>query len=238
MSYQVRAALAAGVLTWMACAPAKAEVYWSSPAIACVPDAGTSRNARYATPYSMAVELSQGKVDPVILNCAVTPNHAAQLPDRMSLTYRDTTGTSAAAFAKAFFVKIDRNTGAVSTIASVSSNVSPSTAVHFWQSGQFAQALNFNANYYFVRLFLDRSATSQTVQAFGVAVENNCSNGTIEAPETCDDGNLAAGDGCSASCQIEMPLLCGNGALDPGEQCDDGNTTDGDGCSSQCLIEP
>lgn len=238
MSIQVRVALAAGVLAWVACTPAKAEVYWSSPAIACVPDAGTLRSARYATPYSMAVELAQGKVDPVILNCAVTPNHAAQLPDRMSLTYRDATGTSAAAFVKAFFVKINRTTGAATTISSVSSNASSSTSVKFWQSSQFAQALDFNTNYYFVRLLLDRSATSQTVQAFGVAVENNCGNGKIEAPETCDDGNYAGGDGCSASCLIEVTPVCGNGAVEQGEQCDDGNTTNGDGCSFQCLIEP
>jgi cysteine-rich repeat protein len=186
----------------------------------------------------MAVELAQGKVDPVILNCAVTPNHAAQLPDRMSLTYRDATGTSAAAFAKAFFVKINRASGVVSTISSVSSNASSSTAVNFWQSGQFAQALDFNTNYYFVRLLLDRSATSQTVQAFGVAVENNCGNGKVEAPENCDDGNYTGGDGCSAVCLTEVLPFCGDGALDPGEECDDGNTTSGDGCSAQCLIEP
>jgi cysteine-rich repeat protein len=28
-----------------------------------------------------------------------------------------------------------------------------------------------------------------------------CGNGTIESPETCDDGNLADGDGCNADCQ-------------------------------------
>lgn len=30
-----------------------------------------------------------------------------------------------------------------------------------------------------------------------------CGNGTIEPPETCDDSNTTAGDGCSATCQIE-----------------------------------
>jgi cysteine-rich repeat protein len=33
-----------------------------------------------------------------------------------------------------------------------------------------------------------------------------CGNGVIEQPETCDDGNTTAGDGCSATCTLEpMP---------------------------------
>src|SRR5450755_2201622 len=30
-----------------------------------------------------------------------------------------------------------------------------------------------------------------------------CGNGTIDPGETCDDGNVASGDGCSATCQTE-----------------------------------
>ncbi|MCH7850131.1 MAG: hypothetical protein IH845_00630 [Nanoarchaeota archaeon] len=30
-----------------------------------------------------------------------------------------------------------------------------------------------------------------------------CGNGIIESPETCDDGGIVSGDGCSATCQIE-----------------------------------
>jgi cysteine-rich repeat protein len=62
-----------------------------------------------------------------------------------------------------------------------------------------------------------------------------CGNGTIEIGETCDDGNTMAGDGCDASCQIEV--VCGDGVLQPGEQCDDHNTNAGDGCSPSCQLE-
>ncbi len=31
-----------------------------------------------------------------------------------------------------------------------------------------------------------------------------CGNGTAESPEQCDDGNLSAGDGCSATCDLEV----------------------------------
>jgi cysteine-rich repeat protein len=48
-------------------------------------------------------------------------------------------------------------------------------------------------------------------------------------PEQCDDNNTTAGDGCSATCQIET---CGNGVTESinGEQCDDGNLMDLDAC--------
>ncbi len=77
--------------------------------------------------------------------------------------------------------------------------------------------------------------------------------------EACDDGNTAAGDGCSATCkQVEpgfscprasgvggactaVPMeVCGDGKVSfaNGEFCDDGNTTAGDGCGATCRVEP
>jgi cysteine-rich repeat protein len=35
-----------------------------------------------------------------------------------------------------------------------------------------------------------------------------CGNGTQEAGETCDDGNMTGGDGCSASCAVEANYAC------------------------------
>jgi cysteine-rich repeat protein len=69
--------------------------------------------------------------------------------------------------------------------------------------------------------------------------EEGCGNGTVDAGETCDDGNTTSGDGCSATCQTEEqpPCCCGDGVINGGEQCDDGNTTSGDGCSSTCQTE-
>jgi len=67
-----------------------------------------------------------------------------------------------------------------------------------------------------------------------LCIEDGCGNAIVEAGETCDDGNVIDGDGCSHSCQQEG---CGNSQLDPGEQCDDGNTVEGDGCSPGCTLE-
>ncbi len=64
-----------------------------------------------------------------------------------------------------------------------------------------------------------------------------CGDGLPGAGEQCDDGNNVDGDGCSASCQIEVPV-CGDGKINQSsEQCDDGNTVSGDKCSATCEIE-
>lgn len=67
--------------------------------------------------------------------------------------------------------------------------------------------------------------------------------------ETCDDGNLISGDGCSSSCTIETNYVCnttpnpnvcykcGNNILQYLEECDDGNNVSGDGCSATCMLE-
>jgi cysteine-rich repeat protein len=75
-----------------------------------------------------------------------------------------------------------------------------------------------------------------------------CGNGVIEGTEVCDDGNTAAGDGCSATCTVETGYICtaagcsllsncGDNTLNLGEACDDGNTAAGDGCSATCSVE-
>ncbi|MDD5055506.1 MAG: DUF4215 domain-containing protein [Candidatus Peribacteraceae bacterium] len=62
-----------------------------------------------------------------------------------------------------------------------------------------------------------------------------CGDGTVDADEQCDDGNLKNGDGCSGECTIET---CGNGIVDPSEQCDSAadNGTSGEPCSLTCMI--
>ena len=64
-----------------------------------------------------------------------------------------------------------------------------------------------------------------------------CGNGVVEEGEECDDGNTAAGDGCSGNCEVEPPAVCGNGIVESGEYCDDNNNDDGDGCSADCQNE-
>ncbi|HET6343482.1 MAG TPA: DUF4215 domain-containing protein, partial [Myxococcota bacterium] len=67
-----------------------------------------------------------------------------------------------------------------------------------------------------------------------------CGDGELEGLEQCDDGGNAPGDGCSATCTVELNVgdaRCANGELEAGETCDDRNTSNGDGCSAMCQYE-
>jgi cysteine-rich repeat protein len=82
----------------------------------------------------------------------------------------------------------------------------------------------------------------------GVEVPHGgCGNGVLDPGEQCDDGNKAAGDGCSSICQIPrgwtcthpgtpctIAEVCGDAVLAASEACDDGNVYGGDGCSADC----
>jgi fibro-slime domain-containing protein len=79
-----------------------------------------------------------------------------------------------------------------------------------------------------------------------VAIE--CGDSRIDPPETCDDKNSEAGDGCSATCEREVGWTCtlpgiacvatecGDGIVAGFEQCDDGGAT-APGCADDCQLE-
>jgi fibro-slime domain-containing protein len=80
-----------------------------------------------------------------------------------------------------------------------------------------------------------------------------CGDKKVGGGEQCDDGQATpkAGDGCDASCQLEMgwvcpvvgepcvAALCGDNLIAGTEQCEDGNMmpVGGDGCSAMCTRE-
>jgi cysteine-rich repeat protein len=68
------------------------------------------------------------------------------------------------------------------------------------------------------------------------ALTGVCGDGSANLVEECDDGNTAAGDGCSAACVFES-ASCGDTVVQQGEQCDDGNVAAGDGCGATCQAE-
>ncbi|MCU0691586.1 MAG: DUF4215 domain-containing protein [Polyangiaceae bacterium] len=53
-----------------------------------------------------------------------------------------------------------------------------------------------------------------------VCVPAGCGNGVKEATEGCDDGNVAAGDGCSATCLTELGRACPGDAFCASGACD------------------
>jgi cysteine-rich repeat protein len=60
-----------------------------------------------------------------------------------------------------------------------------------------------------------------------------CGDGTVDANETCDDGNSVGNDGCAADCTLEF---CGNGRQEGDEACDDQNSSNDDGCVQGCQL--
>jgi len=82
----------------------------------------------------------------------------------------------------------------------------------------------------------------------GLCVVSICGDGIVSGMEACDDGNLNVGDGCNATCNVEMGYacsgmpsvcgpVCGDGTKLGNEACDDGNLNSGDCCSSACALE-
>jgi len=46
----------------------------------------------------------------------------------------------------------------------------------------------------------------------GGALAQVCGDSSVDSAEACDDGNIVAGDGCSATCSVETGWSCGCGA--------------------------
>ena len=61
----------------------------------------------------------------------------------------------------------------------------------------------------------------------------DCGNGALDGGEECDDGNLAGGDCCSATCQLEGAL----GSCDDGDPCSQDSCGTG-GCQNDAAPAP
>ncbi len=74
-----------------------------------------------------------------------------------------------------------------------------------------------------------------------------CGDGMVSFPEQCDDAGLDAGDGCDATCKLEIgfkcsgepstcePTACGDGLVEGTELCEPSSDA---GCTSQCQFAP
>ncbi|HMI92271.1 MAG TPA: DUF4215 domain-containing protein, partial [Polyangiales bacterium] len=91
-------------------------------------------------------------------------------------------------------------------------------------------------------------ALSHSLQAIGCGDGYSDYMGQYGAPEACDDGGHATGDGCDPTCRPEpgwacdfqghcVPVVCGDGIVNGDEECDDSNALATDGCSASCTLE-
>jgi hypothetical protein len=157
----------------MTAGEAEAKVYWSSIATACTPDSTAIQNDRYTTTPDSTISPAAKAHDPIVLICAVPQKEAAEEPDTLSMTYLDSTGKGPNAKVQAQLIRVNRNSGARRVAATVSSNDATATTIAYRKSGAFAQALNFIAFYYYIRIEIDRSAASDNVKSLGVALESS-----------------------------------------------------------------
>ena len=73
----------------------------------------------------------------------------------------------------------------------------------------------------------DTTDTTETTIAAPI-----CGDGSVDAGESCDDGDQDNSDDCLETCEV---AFCGDGFVHEGvEACDDGNDISGDGCEPGC----
>jgi cysteine-rich repeat protein len=129
--------------------------------------------------------------------------------------------------------------------------VSVATAVHgvvvlVGSTVTFVPDTNYAGAASFEYVVSDGSLTA--VGRVAVTVTSACGDGVANGAEGCDDGGFSPGDGCGASCQVEVGWtcagqpsactpVCGDTLILGGEQCDDGNVLPGDGCGPTCRLE-
>jgi cysteine-rich repeat protein len=227
-----RAVVLASIVASSAAPGAVAEVYWSTAASGCFADSAAMRSNRYSLATDTSITFRGGETGTIILVCGVARHVGSTVaPDVLGLAYRDSTGTGTAAGVQAELVRVDRQTGARTIVASVASDSSSLQVTNHVQSAAFNEALDFTSSYYHVRVALKRGQGNQDARAFAVMIESLCGNGDLDAGEMCEDGNNNNLDGCSATCQVEIGSDCGNNIIEGSEECD-GAELGGASCSS------
>lgn len=150
---------------------ANAATYWSAISTGCIPDAASIQANRYASSSDSVIKHRGTNVQRIVLICSVSPNDQGQAPNVLTMTYRDSTATGAKAYVRAQLISVSRASGARVVVTTVSSNSSSVSSVSQLTSAPFSHVLDFNTSYYFVKIEMDRSTSSQTVSTVGVALD-------------------------------------------------------------------
>lgn len=144
--------------------------YWSSIGAGCVSTDATIQGDRYLT-VAGGVKPAPNATDLITLFCPVAPNEGAYEPNALYLTYRDSTGFGDSAYVQAQLWKMDRQSSAITPIATVRSDSYGDTGT-VQHHDFFYHAFDFGRNHYFVRVDLDRSSAAEDIIFSGVALGN------------------------------------------------------------------
>ncbi len=152
-----------------AAADVEGTVYWSTAAHACTPSPPTIQNDRHTYLFNYA-SWNGTNLDTIVFYCSVQPNTGETSPNRMYLTTLDNTGSAADTYVHAELYKISRSTGGYTLLDTASSDSTSGTGVKevFTTLGE---AMDFDANFYYVRVEMDRDGTGDDARFYGVSLE-------------------------------------------------------------------
>lgn len=143
-------------------AGAQAQNNWSAPGSVCVPSGASIRAGNFDTNQA-AVLFSPGALGEIFLHCPIARFNSGTTEYNLKLTYRDSTGTATTGSVRAvlFFSPIGGATPEI--LGSVTSNTSAVTTLTTLASPVITHTFDFEANIYWLRVVLKRTATNQIV---------------------------------------------------------------------------
>ncbi|HVK72130.1 MAG TPA: Ig-like domain-containing protein, partial [Kofleriaceae bacterium] len=163
--------------------------------------------ADYHGPASFTYTITDGTLtDSAIVAVTVTPVNDAPVAVNDSATTLADTAVEIDVVANDTDVD-----GPTLTVASVQ-NLVGGTATFAGGIVTFTPDAGFSGDAGFDYTVTDGTATADASVTVTVLSTNVCGDGVRLGTEACDDDNTDDGDGCSATCTIEVP--CGNGTLD------------------------
>ncbi len=140
----------------------QAQNNWSAPGSVCVPTGASIRAGKFDTNQA-AVIYSPGSLGEIFLHCAIARFNSATAAYDLKITYRDSTGTATTGSVRAVLLYIPITGATPVILGSVTSDSSAVTTLNSISSAAIAHTFDFEANIYWVRVVLKRTATDQIV---------------------------------------------------------------------------
>lgn len=158
-----------GMSPRVAAADVEGTTYWSTAGQTCSAGRDATQGDRYSFWWNYASWYSTN-VDLITFYCSVQPNDGGDSPNRLYLTALDDTGTSNSAFVKAELVGINRSTGSYGITATATTDSTSGTGVKEVY-GTLSSSLDFDANFYWVRVTMDRTSSGEDARFYGVSLD-------------------------------------------------------------------
>jgi hypothetical protein len=141
---------------------AEAQVVWSIPGSACVPDEATTRFDRHNVGNAL-VQHAAGNVDLIILTCPIAKFATTAGCWNLRLRYQDSSETSPTAFVRARIYKMAFQSVTPIPLAAAATSNSSAVTTPNTVGSSFETTFDFLENVYWVRVELERTTTNQTV---------------------------------------------------------------------------